>query len=115
MQDVEQVEEHLHAARASALRVRDLHPPLQAGEARSLPLEGNDLAVDHEPVRRLELERFLELRVMVVQSLPVPRQQPDVGGGAEHQAPDTVELRFEDPRRVGEAFLGERREHRFGP
>src|SRR5438128_11714470 len=52
---------------------------------------------------------------MVVQSLLVPRQQPDVRGRAEHQAPDTVVLRLEDPRGIGEAFLGQRGEHRFRP
>ena len=70
--ELEQIEEVVvdrHRALTSALRVTDLHPPLEALEAGPAIRERDDLAVD-EQIRAGDRERVDELGVRPVERLP---------------------------------------------
>ena len=115
VEDVEEVEGDGHPGATSPLRIRDLHPPLQPGEARPVPLERHDLAVDHEVLGLLRGEGLDELGVVGVHLLAVAGQQPDRAPTPERQAPLPVELALEDPVGIGEGPGGEGGEHRLRP
>ena len=102
VEDVEQVEGDGPPGATSPPRIRDLHPPLQPGEARPVPLERHDLAVDHEVLGLLRGEGLDELGVVGVHLLAVAGQQPDRAPAPERQAPLPVELALEDPVGIGE-------------
>src|SRR4051794_9983257 len=96
--DVEDVEEHRHATVAALGKPR---------EARLRAVEGDDLAVDREPVARLRLERGHELGIAAVERQIVAREQPDARARPDRDAADAVELALEDPVRVAEALVGQ--------
>jgi hypothetical protein len=66
VRDVERVQEHRHSGPASPVGIADVHPPLQAREARPVALERDDLAVHHEVASRLAGEDLLDLGVLGV-------------------------------------------------
>jgi hypothetical protein len=115
VQDVEQVQVHRHPAAAGRLGIAELHPPLQPGEAAAAALEGDHLPVHHEVVGLLRRQGLRQLRVVVVEPFAVAGQQPHLRALTKGQAALTVELRLEDPTRVGEAPVGEGGQHRVGP
>src|SRR3954447_24980773 len=104
-EDVEDVEEHRHAAVAALREPREAR--LRAGER-------DDLAVEREALAPLPGQRARDLGVARVEREVVAREEPHGSAVAHGDAADAVELALEDPRRVAEARVGERRLHRGG-
>ena len=70
------------------------------------------LAVDHEALARLGVERRRHLRVTLVERQPVARLERHRPAVAEGQAADAVELALDDPVGVVEDVAAERGLHR---
>ena len=104
LEKVEDVVEDRHRALAALLEPR---------EARLGAVEGNDLAVEHEPLGVVRLERVDDLLEAGVEADVVARQQPHVPLALDGDAADAVELALVYPVRIGEALIGEHRLHRL--
>jgi len=113
--DIERVEVHGDARSLRSRRVAQLHAALQPREAGSLSLERDDLTVEDVVARGLCPERLFDLRILPVERELVARQEPHSAPVAKDQTANAVELRLEDPARVGEAVVGERGQHRRHP
>jgi len=111
LQDVEREQDDGRLVQTHRVGVVDVHAALQLGEARAVTVERHDLAVDDEVAGRGARQRVHHLRVLARHHQPVPRHQADGGVAREGEASLAVELAFEDPLRVGEPAIGQRRQH----
>jgi hypothetical protein len=88
------------------------HGALATAEPVAPADEGDRLAVDHEPVGGVLIQRGGDRRVAVVQGQLVARVQPRPPAVLDGQAADAVELALEHPALAGRAVGGEHGLHR---
>jgi len=115
VQKVEEVEVNRDPGLPRAVGIANAGAALQAGKARHLAIEGDDLAVGDEVRAGIALERLGELRKALGQILAVARHDAHAIAFAKHEAADTVQLALVDPVRAREDLVGEHGQHRRGP
>jgi hypothetical protein len=87
------------------LQALEVEPPLAVDE--------DDLAVEHDPLRKRGFERGLELRKVSIERSPIPALDVERVAVAENEGPEPVPLRLEETRRGGRKALDELRQHRL--
>jgi hypothetical protein len=112
-EEVEEIEEDRDPADSRQPRIADPHPPLQALEAGSRALEGDDLTVGEEVLGGVGGERLDQLRVGGREVAVGARGQRHLVAVAADQRPDAVELALEDPARIVERAVAELGLHRL--
>ena len=113
LEQVEDVDEDLDPGQAGQPRVADPEAPLQLLEAGAGALEGDDLPVGDELLRRLGLEGLGQLRVAVHPPAGARGDASPRFGAAADGGADAVELALEDPGRVAERVRRELCLHRL--
>jgi hypothetical protein len=73
----------------------------------------DELAVEDDALRKLLQHRLAQLREVAQQRALVARLQVELVAGAEHDAAETVPLRFVRHVAAGRELARELREHRF--